>query len=81
MQYTLRGVTADLDNVLRELARKEGKSLNETALQMLRFGAGMDGQYRFHDLDEFIGSWIEEERKATISAMDELRQVDSILWL
>jgi plasmid stability protein len=43
MQYTLRNVPKALDGALRRRAKREGKSLNETALAVLLDGLGLSG--------------------------------------
>jgi hypothetical protein len=35
MQYTIRGITPQIDETARERARAEGKSLNDVALEAL----------------------------------------------
>ena len=41
-QLTLRGFDAALERRLRELARRNGTSLNKAALQLMRRGAGLE---------------------------------------
>ena len=44
-QLTIRGFDEDLDRAIRQLARRDGISLNRAALKLLRRGAGLpDGQ-------------------------------------
>ena len=42
MQYTVRGIPADLDKAMRQRARAKGKSLNEVAIEALAEGIGLD---------------------------------------
>ena len=79
IQYTVRGVPKDVDQALRNRARREGKSLNETALGALRRGLGLDGAKRVrHDLDEFIGTW--EDDPVIEQALEAQRKIDEELW-
>jgi hypothetical protein len=55
-QYTIRYVPAKVDLVLRNRAKKTGKSLNEVALEALAKGSGVSPEATFDDLDWFIGN-------------------------
>ncbi len=78
-QYTIRAVPPALDSALREQARREGKSLNQVALEALRRGLGVDTPaVEFHDLDHVIGTWVDDpEFDAAIAEQD---RVDEDLW-
>jgi len=78
-QYTVRSVPEDVDRQLRERAKKEGKSLNEIVLAALALAAGHgNGKIVYHDLDEFIGTWVEDPAfDEAIAAQD---QIDEELW-
>lgn len=79
IQYTIRRVPKRLDDVLRQKAKSEHKSLNEIAVEALKKGAGIDGETQtYHDLDELAGTWIQDDEfDRAIEAMD---QVDLELW-
>jgi hypothetical protein len=78
-QYTIRGVPEALDRVLRERARKTGKSLNEAALDALRRGAGVDTQPKVYtDLDHLIGKWEDDPQFERAIADQDV--VDEELW-
>ncbi len=57
MQYTIRSIPEDLDRVLRQRAKRSGKSLNQVALEVMNTGAGLgnDGVV-YDDLAWFAGS-------------------------
>jgi len=78
-QYTVRGISKRLDELVRHRARREGKSLNQVALEALQALVGWDRErIRFHDLDSLAGSWVEDpEFEEAIRAQD---QVDPGLW-
>ncbi|OED44817.1 hypothetical protein AB833_00590 [Chromatiales bacterium (ex Bugula neritina AB1)] len=79
MQYTLRNVPADLDKILRERARREGRSLNEVALEALRRDAGLLGeQPKRRDLSSFSGTWIEDPE--IDKALADQRTIDEHMW-
>ncbi len=79
MQYTLRGITKRVDHALRRKARQEGLSLNQAAVQALARGLGLTGeQPSYHDLDDLIGTWVEDP--AFDAAVREMDAVDPDLW-
>ena len=79
IQYTLRKIPPHVDRELRKRADQERKSLNEAALQALERGLDLDDRpIRRHDLDDLIGTWVEDpEFDRAIEQMD---QVDRELW-
>jgi hypothetical protein len=79
MQYSIRNIPDYLDGALRETARKEGKSLNEVALDALTRGAGLgERQLRRRDLTGIAGSWQEDASfDNAVAAQD---QVDEAIW-
>jgi len=79
MQYTLRRIPRDLDKALRQKARKEGRSLNEIAIEALLRGAGINGEaFRNHDLDFAIGTWVEDAEFE--KAIGDQRRIDPDMW-
>jgi len=79
MQYTLRKIPRDLDQALRRRAKKEGRSLNDVALEALAMGAGVNGHSAAnHDLDFAIGSWVADSEFE--KAVKDQRQIDPELW-
>ena len=70
---------------IRELARREGISLNRAVLRLLRRGAGLGDGTRDTDtvgdsLDHLIGTWTEEEAAEMDRALEDLSQVDEAKW-
>jgi hypothetical protein len=62
MQYTIRGITPDIDKALRARARRSGKSLNETLIDSLRRDTGLSKKTTvYHDLDWLKGSKMFDE--------------------
>jgi plasmid stability protein len=78
-QYTIRAVPDHVDAVIRERARRYGKSMNAVALEALERGLGVAAETpRFHDLDHVAGSWVQDaEFDRAIREMD---VVDDELW-
>ncbi len=84
-QLTVRGFDDELSARLRRLARREGISLNQAALRLLRKGAGLTDDGRGSDtvgssLDDFFGSWTAEEADAVEAAIAEFKVIDEEMW-
>jgi len=79
MQYTLRNIPPNLDEVLRARAREEGKSLNEVALETLLAGLGLAGEpVKRRDLSDIAGTWVEDPE--IVKAFEDQRRIDPDLW-
>ena len=84
-QLTVRGFDDELSARLRRLARREGISLNQAALRLLRKGAGLTDGGRGPDtvgssLDDFFGSWTAEEADAVEEAIADFEVIDEEMW-
>ena len=85
-QLTVRGFDDELSDRLRGLARREGISLNQAALRLLRKGAGLTGGGGGSrgkvgtSLDDFIGSWTAEEADAFDAAIEDFEVIDEEMW-
>ena len=79
LQYTIRGINPSVDETLRRLAVKEGKSLNSQVLDVIGRGLDMDTNgVRYDDLDDLAGKWVEDpEFDKAIEVMD---RIDEELW-
>lgn len=81
---TLRGLDTQLASRLKEEARREGKSVNQTALDALRKQFGLSKPRRFtevhRDLDHLFGRWDEEEFARIQQNIDSGRRIDPELW-
>jgi plasmid stability protein len=79
MQYTIRNISTVVDRALRERARREGKSLNEVAIEALARGLDVEGHpVRRRDLGAIAGSWVRD--REIDRALDEQRRIDPDLW-
>ena len=79
MQYTLRNVPDYVDAALRRTAQRQGKSLNEVAVQALANGAGLSDSPRpRRSLADIAGTW--QEDPAFNTAIAEQQVVDEKLW-
>lgn len=84
-QLTVRGFDDELSARLQRLANREGISLNQAALRLLRKGAGLQDPATGPDtigssLDHLIGSWSSAEADEVDSALRDFETVDETLW-
>jgi hypothetical protein len=84
-QLTIRGFDPELARRIRDLARREGISLNQAALRLLRRGAGLADATRAANvigdaLDDLIGTWSDEQAAELTAAAQVFQQVDEELW-
>ncbi len=84
-QLSLRGIDPETEKRIREIARKEGISLNRATLRLLRSGAGLDdtGKTRAmvgDSLDHLIGKWSAGEEKEFLRSIEPREQIDRSFW-
>lgn len=78
-QYTIRNLPPDLDKTLRQRSKKTGKSLNKIVLETLGKGAGLhDKPVIHHDLDKYIGTWVDDRVFEEVRAWHE--RIDEDMW-
>ena len=78
-QYTIRNIPEILDRELRERARARGISLNEATIEAMRRGLGITDDFvEYHDLDDLVGTWKDDE--LFDQAVAEQDTVDPGLW-
>ncbi|HET7502300.1 MAG TPA: hypothetical protein VFK02_14880 [Kofleriaceae bacterium] len=79
MQYTIRSIPAHVDRALRERSTREGKSLNEVAIEAIERGLDLEGHpVRRRDLSAIAGSWVRD--REVDRALDDQRTIDPDLW-
>lgn len=84
-QITVRGFDDELSASLRRLAKREGISLNQAALRLLRRGAGLgessgQGDTVGASFDRLIGSWTQSEADEMDAALEEFETIDEAAW-
>jgi plasmid stability protein len=79
IQYTIRQIPERLDFLIKERATREGKSVNETVLDVLKTGLGVsDEPVRYSDLDDLAGTWVHDPEFD--KAIEEMDRIDSEMW-
>lgn len=84
-QLTIRGFDDELARRVRQLATREGISLNRAVMRLLRRGAGLGDPPDNVDivgasLDHLIGTWSQEEAEQMNRALADLSSVDDAMW-
>ncbi|MCY4114427.1 MAG: hypothetical protein OXG33_10890 [Chloroflexi bacterium] len=84
-QLTVRGFDDELSRRLRRLAKREGISLNQAALKLLRKGAGLTDSAGGADtigdsLDHLIGTWSAARADELDAALREFDTIDESVW-
>jgi len=81
---TIRGVEPEVADKLKLAAAKQGKSINQLALEIVKEGLGLKKEKKFSreydDLDYLFGSWSDDEFRKIHTKIDQERQVDQELW-
>ena len=84
-QLTIRGFDDELARHIRQIASREGISLNRAVLKLLRRGAGLgerkgDSDTVGSSLDHLIGTWTHQEAVEMERALEDLSYVDEAMW-
>ena len=84
-QLTVRGFDDELAESIRRLAHRDGTSLNQAALKLLRKGAGLADPAKVPDtvgssLDHLIGAWSSDEAAELDAALQEFEAIDETAW-
>ena len=80
-QLTVRGFDDELAERIRRVAKRDGTSLNQAAVKLLRRGAGLADPSQGPDtvgssLDHLIGSWSDDEAAELEAALEEFESID-----
>lgn len=84
-QLTIRGFDPEIEEQIRELARREGLSLNQAVMQLLRRARGrQDASDRMHRvgsaLDDLAGTWSRRDEQEFARATEPMERIDSTFW-
>ena len=81
---TIRGVGPEVADKLKLTAAKQGKSINQLVLEIVKEGLGLKKGKKFSreydDLNNLFGSWSDDEFRKIHTKIDQERQVDQELW-
>ena len=69
---------------LRDIAKKQGKSINQVVLETIQKSLGLDKQPKYtriyDDLDHLFGKWTQAEFDRIQGKIESERTIDKELW-
>ena len=78
---TIRNVDARLASALSRETKRRGTSLNQTVLDVLRRGLGLDSpEPQRNGLEKLAGNWTDEEFKEFEASVAMFEHIDPELW-
>jgi hypothetical protein len=81
---TIRGVEPEVSEKLKIIAAKQGKSVNQLMLELIKKNLGLEKEKQYsreyHDLDDLFGTWSDEEYENIQGKINGERQIDQELW-
>jgi len=81
---TIRGVDNELAEKLKTMAKKQGKSVNQLTIELIKNSLGLKKEKKFSreydDLDDLFGRWSEDEFNAVEGKISRERCIDPELW-
>jgi hypothetical protein len=84
-QITIRGVPREVEEIVKEEAKRKGISLNKAFISVLESASGIKTKNRkekaiYHDLDHLAGLWSDEESEDFMKNLENQRKIDEELW-
>lgn len=83
-QITIRGLDHKIERQIRQLARKEEKSLNKVILDLIYTQTGHrvhKPKPKAHTLKKLAGSWTQKQADEVLAAVKIFEQIDENMWL
>jgi len=79
---TVRGIDDEVSSKLKQIAKRENKSVNRFILDMIKQNIGVQKKYRkeYHDLDHLFGKWTNDEFSKIQKIIESQRKIDNDLW-
>lgn len=82
-QITLRGMDPELEQDIRKMARKSGKSLNRVILEMIYENTGYRKNKKSSPADSLrnlAGGWSEKDASEFLESIKSSEQIDEEMW-
>ena len=76
---TVRNLPKEVSDALEREKRRRGTSLNQTVIDLLRQGLGVEGT-RNNGLERLAGTWTEAEQRRFLASIEPLSEIDPDLW-
>ena len=80
-QFTIRGIEPEIEEKIRQIARRNRQSINHVLKEIIRkeFGAGRPLP-RAATLKQLAGRWSREEAAEFERAIESCEQIDEDMW-
>lgn len=84
-QITLRGISGDIERMIKREAERKGLSINKAFISLLEKATGtkkrrQKRKFLHHDLDHLCGIWTKREIKEFTKNIGFQRTIDEDLW-
>jgi hypothetical protein len=80
-QLTIRGFDEEIEAAIGQISKREGISLNQAAIRLLREGVRSMGSRRIgSSLDRFAGTWTRTQARRFLESISELEEIDEEMW-
>ena len=82
-QITLRGMDTEMEQDIRKMARKSGKSLNRVILDMIYENTGYRKSRKISQADSLrnlAGGWSEKDASEFLESIKSSEQIDAEMW-
>ena len=80
-QITLRDIPAEIEQYIRDNAKKKGQSINKTILEFLQKGLGLQGNgKKRRDLSSLAGTWDTSDLQEFNENTKMFEQIDDEMW-
>jgi len=82
-QITLRGMEPEMEQEIRRIAQKNGKSLNRVILDMIYQYTGFKKKEKkslSDSLKKLAGSWSEKDASEFLDSIKSCDQIDEEMW-
>jgi len=79
---TVRGLADPTVKAIKKAAAQRSLSMNRFIVETLEIAVGRRAQKprEYHDLDEYIGSWSQEDYDTMMRSLAEQRRIDPEVW-
>lgn len=80
---TIRGIDDEVSGKLKEKARKENASINQTVVHLLKQGLGIESEpvfKQYNDLNDLAGTWTKDDLMEFTRDTKDFSKIDRSLW-
>ena len=76
----IRNINDTIYKSIKEESKKKGTSINKLILGILDRVFHKEKKVEYHDLDDFFGTWSDEDYNTVMEVSGEMRTIDDELW-